>query len=62
MGIVPFHCEVCKTFGRTVPLYRVNLKGEDGVWRCWVCLTPEQRKNVDPEVKRICEILQQKTS
>lgn len=39
-------CEVC---GRgpvmdCVSIFRVNPTGEVGIWRCWQCMTEEQRK------------------
>jgi hypothetical protein len=39
------------------PVYRVNLKGEIGIWRCWECLTLEQRAQVHPEVKELNVII-----
>lgn len=54
-------CEVCKRTPQmdACSLYRVNEKGVKGIWRCFRCLTPEQKKNLDPEILRIEHILSQ---
>lgn len=53
-------CEVCKASplrDSKVILTRVNRFGVPGIWRCEKCLTPEQRKQRDPETHRLCEII-----
>ena len=51
------YCSVC---GRGVghgPLYRVNEKGVPGIWQHEYCQTPTQRKKIDPELKRLNDII-----
>jgi Zn-finger protein len=51
-------CEICgKTPFQDVVLHRVNPFGVKGVWRCYNCLTPEQKQQVDPETKRLADII-----
>lgn len=51
-------CEVCKGNPNVAgTLHRVNAKGVPGVWRCGRCLTPEQAKRVDPETRRLCNMI-----
>lgn len=52
-------CEVCgKSIVSGIALHRVNTFGEKGIWRCEACLTPEQRKNIDPTVLDIASTIQ----
>lgn len=49
----------CKRCGRGIPtpIYRLSPKGGPFEGACWNCLTPEERERVDPEVRRINELL-----
>lgn len=52
-------CEVCNQGPEQgVTLYRVNPTGETGRWRCPQHLDEGQRQSVDPEVRRIVEIVE----
>lgn len=48
-------CEVCQRTPQddSASIYRVNELGVVGIWRCFRCLTPEQKKKLDPEILRI---------
>jgi len=52
-------CEVCHR-GPTqgVTLYRVNLTGEWGRWRCYDHMDKLQRNSVDPEVREIVKAVE----
>ena len=50
-----FACEVCGVSSHTTATYRVNPKGEPGVFRCEGCL--ETAPN--PEMKRLVEVISQ---
>lgn len=54
------NCEICHKEPQKdgIAIFRVNPLGEIGIWRCWQCLTPEQRGEVDPETKRITDVIQ----
>ena len=57
-------CEVCgKTpclppHGNGISLFRINPIGELGIWRCKEHLTTEQTAKINPEVKELVEILE----
>jgi hypothetical protein len=52
-------CEVCgKGVFDGVKLHRVNKKGVPGIWRCSRHLTEEQDFQVDPEVRKLTNIIQ----
>lgn len=52
-------CEICHQGPpeQSIAVYRVNPVGEAGIWRCWDHLTASQRGEVDPEVKKITDII-----
>lgn len=50
--VVPYWCEVCKSFGAKHELFRVSAKGEDGAWRCAEHLTTEQKKDIENEKRQ----------
>lgn len=51
-------CEGCGKSPPAVSVFRVNPKGEEGIWRCAACLTPDQRANIDPEVFSLVQIIE----
>lgn len=54
-------CEICKLGPpeQAMAVYRVNPIGElPGIFRCHMCLTPEQRAKIHPEVREIVGILE----
>ncbi len=52
-------CEICnKTpIKDGIHLHRVNETGIIGVWRCSNCMTKEQKKEIDPIVQDIINII-----
>lgn len=54
-------CEICGKGPavESVTVYRVNPKGQRGVWRCWQHLSDPQKSDVDPEVKQITAIIEE---
>lgn len=57
-------CFLCKVKGPpegTETMFRVNEKGQPGVWACGECIKKTDA-TVDPEVKRITQILETRTT
>lgn len=54
-------CEICHKSPPkdNVSLFRINEFGVKGIWRCKTHLTFEQESNIDFDVKKIVEIIEQ---
>ena len=53
------HCSVCGKYPPRDPvtLWRVNPKGVPGIWHCNHCLTPSERRKLDPELVHLDDII-----
>ncbi len=51
--IEKFACEICGISSHKTATYRVNPKGEAGVFRCFDCMENEP----DPEIKKLCFVV-----
>ena len=54
-------CEIegCLAAKAGLTLWRVNPKGQPGIWRCSKHLTLDQRRALDPELVRLTSIIEE---
>ncbi len=53
------NCEICNKGPREgVTVYRVNPKGQQGIWRCPAHLTSEQADGIHPETIQVVRLIE----
>ena len=50
-------CIYCGKGIETGPLYRLNPKGEEGIWAHYDCMAPGEKTKVLPETKELVDII-----